>query len=34
MVESNSYLIIDENNEGIKKGDMANIIFFKSMILY
>jgi molybdopterin molybdotransferase len=34
MTESNSYLIINENNEGIEKGDIANIIFFKSMLPY
>ncbi|MDR2873801.1 MAG: molybdopterin molybdotransferase MoeA [Methanobrevibacter sp.] len=34
MVQSNSYLIIDDNSEGIEKGDMSNIIFFKSMLLY
>ncbi|MDR3291969.1 MAG: molybdopterin molybdotransferase MoeA, partial [Methanobrevibacter sp.] len=33
MVAGNSYLIIDGNNEGIKKGDIADIIFFKAMEL-
>jgi molybdopterin molybdotransferase len=33
MVEANSYIIIDENNEGIEKGDFVNLIFFDSMIL-
>ncbi|MDR2624398.1 MAG: molybdopterin molybdotransferase MoeA [Methanobrevibacter sp.] len=33
MVAGNGYLIIDENNEGIKKGDVANVILFRSMEL-
>ena len=32
MVEANSYIIIDENNEGIEKGDLVNLVFFNSMI--
>ncbi|WP_066972827.1 molybdopterin molybdotransferase MoeA [Methanobrevibacter filiformis] len=31
MVEANSYLIIDENQEGIYKGDEVDIIFFDSL---
>jgi molybdopterin molybdotransferase len=31
MVEANSYIIIDENDEGIEKGDLVDIIFFDSM---
>ncbi|GAA5819053.1 MAG: molybdopterin molybdotransferase MoeA [Methanobrevibacter sp. CfCl-M3] len=33
MVKGNSYLIIDESEEGINKGDIVNIIFFKTMEL-
>ncbi len=32
MVEANSYIIIDENNEGIEKGDFVDLVFFDSMI--
>jgi molybdopterin molybdotransferase len=31
MVEANSYIIVDENQEGISKGDVVDIIFFDSM---
>ena len=31
MVEANSYIIIDENNEGIEKGDSVDLVFFDSM---
>lgn len=30
MVEANSYIIIGENNEGVEKGDMVDIVFFDS----
>ena len=31
MVEANSYIIIDENNEGIEEGDIVDVVFFDSM---
>lgn len=31
MVEANSYIIIDENHEGIEKGDMVDLIYFRDM---
>jgi molybdopterin molybdotransferase len=31
MVEANSYIIVDENQEGIAKGDTIEIVFFESM---
>lgn len=31
MVLSNAYLIIDENLEGIAKGDIAKVLFFENM---
>lgn len=31
MVEANSYIIINENQEGIEKGDMVDLIFFNDM---
>ncbi len=31
MVEANSYIIVDENQEGITKGDIVEVIFFESM---
>lgn len=31
MVEANSYIIIDENNEGINKGDMVDVVLFDSI---
>ncbi len=32
MVEANSYIIIDENKEGIQKNDYADVLFFNTMI--
>lgn len=31
MVEANSYIIINENQEGIEKGDIVDLIFFNDM---
>jgi len=31
MVEANSYIIVDENQEGIVKDDIVDIVFFESM---
>jgi len=31
MIEANSYIIVDENQEGISKGDTVNVVFFESM---
>ena len=31
MVEANSYIIIDENNEGVEKGDMVDVVLFNTM---
>ena len=31
MVEANSYVIIDENQEGVAKGDMVDVLFFEDM---
>ena len=31
MVEANSYVIIDENQEGIAKGDLVDVLFFDNM---
>lgn len=31
MVEANCYIIIDENHEGIEKGDMVDLVFFRDM---
>jgi len=31
MVEANGYIISDENQEGIAKGDIVDVIFFESM---
>ena len=31
MVEANSYIIVDENQEGIAKGDTVGVVFFESM---
>ena len=31
MVEANSYIIIDENHEGIERGEMVDLIFFNDM---
>lgn len=32
MVEANSYIIIDENDEGYQKGDIVDVIFFDSLL--
>ena len=32
MVEANSYIIIDENDEGYQKGDIINVVFFNSLL--
>lgn len=32
MVEANSYIIIDENDEGYQKGDIVDVVFFDSLI--
>ena len=32
MVEANSYIIIDENDEGYQKDDMVDVVFFDSML--
>ena len=32
MVEANSYIIIDENDEGYQKGDMVDVVFFNSLL--
>lgn len=32
MVEANSYIIIDENNEGYQKDDMVDVVFFDSLL--
>jgi molybdopterin molybdotransferase len=31
MVEANSYVIIDENQEGVAKGDLVDVLFFEKM---
>jgi len=31
MVEANSYIIVDENQEGIAKDDIVDVVFFESM---
>lgn len=31
MVEANSYIIIDENDEGYQKDDIVDVVFFNSM---
>lgn len=31
MVEANSYIIVDENQEGINKGEIVDVIFFEDM---
>jgi len=31
MVEANGYIISDENQEGIAKGDIVDVVFFESM---
>ena len=32
MVEANSYIIIDENDEGYQKGDMVDVVMFDSLL--
>ena len=32
MVEANSYIIIDENDEGYQKGDIVDVVFFDSLL--
>ena len=32
MVEANSYIIIDENDEGYQKGDLVDVVFFDSLL--
>lgn len=32
MVEANSYIIIDENDEGYQKGDTVDVVFFNSLL--
>ncbi|WP_406536551.1 gephyrin-like molybdotransferase Glp [Methanobrevibacter sp.] len=32
MVEANSYILIDENDEGYQKGDIVDVIFFDSLL--
>ena len=32
MVEANSYIIIDENDEGYQKGDIVDVVFFNSLL--
>ena len=32
MVDANSYIIIDENDEGYQKGDIINVVFFNSLL--
>lgn len=32
MVDANSYIIIDENDEGYQKGDIVNVVFFNSLL--
>jgi molybdopterin molybdotransferase len=31
MVEANAYIIVDENQEGIAKGDIVDVVFFEDM---
>ena len=31
MIEANSYIVIDENDEGYQKDDLVDVIFFNSM---
>jgi len=31
MVEANSYIIVNENQEGIERGDMVDLVFFRDM---
>ena len=32
MVDANSYIIIDENDEGYQKGDIITVVFFNSLL--
>ena len=32
MVEANSYIIIDENDEGYQKDDLVDVVFFNSLV--
>ena len=32
MVEANSYIIIDENDEGYQKNDIVDVVFFNSLL--
>ncbi|MBQ6351246.1 MAG: molybdopterin molybdotransferase MoeA [Methanobrevibacter sp.] len=32
MVEANSYIIIDENDEGYQKDDLVDVVFFNSLL--
>ena len=32
MVEANSYIIINENDEGYQKGDIVDVVFFNSLL--
>ena len=32
MVEANSYIIINENDEGYQKGDLVDVVFFDSLL--
>ena len=32
MVEANSYIIIDENDEGYQKDDIVDVVFFDSLL--
>ena len=32
MVEANSYIIINENDEGYQKGDIVDVVFFDSLL--
>ena len=32
MVEANSYIIIDENDEGYQKDDLVNVVLFDSLL--
>ena len=32
MVEANSYIIIDENDEGYQKEDIVDVVFFDSLL--
>lgn len=32
MVEANSYIIIDENDEGYQKGDIVDVVMFDSLL--